>query len=112
MTNVVWDLNIFYQDLGHDENGENHWDDVLTISPSIYEHEYPMHHYTDLIFKTTFAEARYISSVRPIEQWGDDWFEDLDSFLEVAPPRVAEWLRSLGDPEDYFRKKIVGDLAS
>jgi hypothetical protein len=104
---VWWDLNIWFKDLGQDEDGINQWEDVLSISPSIYE-DYPMHHYTDIVFKTTFAETRYIQSVRPIEQYGDDWFEDLDSFLEVAPPRVAEWLRSLGSAEEYFQKNFVG----
>lgn len=104
--NVWWDLNIWFVDLGHDDNGENQWEDVLTIAPSIYE-DFPMHHYTDIVFKTTFAETRYIQSVRPIEQYGDDWWEDRESFLEVAPPRVAEWLRSLGDPQSYFEKHFL-----
>ena len=99
---IWWDLNLFYEDLGHDENGENQWDDVITISPSVYDDEGPMHHYTDIVFKTTFAEARYISSVRPIEQYGDDWFEDLESFLEVAPPRIASLLKALPDVHEYY----------
>ena len=97
-----WDLNLFYADLGTGEDGENHWDDVITISPSVYDEDGPMHHYTDIVFKTTFAEARYISSVRPIEQWGDDWFEDLDNFLEVAPPRIASLLKALPDVNEYY----------
>ena len=101
-TKLWWDLNLFYADLGTDENGDNQWDDVITISPSVYDDDGPMHHYTDIVFKTTFAEARYISSVRPIEQYGDDWFEDLESFLEVAPPRIASLLKALPDVNEYY----------
>ena len=98
-----WDLNIWFKDLGHDEHGENQWEDVLSISPSVYDDEGPMHHYTDIVFKTTFAETRYIMSVRPIEQYGDDWFEDMESFLQVAPPRVASLLKALPDVNEYYQ---------
>ena len=99
-----WDLNIWFKDLGHDENGINQWEDVLSISPSVYDDEGPMHHYTDIVFKTTFAETRYIMSVRPIEQYGDDWFEDMESFLQVAPPRVASLLKALPDVNEYYER--------
>ena len=105
-----WDLNIWFKDLGHDENGMNQWEDVLSISPSVYDDEGPMHHYTDIVFKTTFAETRYIMSVRPIEQYGDDWFEDMESFLQVAPPRVASLLKALPDVNEYYQGLV--DLAS
>lgn len=97
-----WDLNIWFVDLGHDENGENQWEDVLSISPSVYDDEGPMHHYTDIVFKTTFAETRYIMSVRPIDKYGDDWWEDMDSFLDVAPPRIASLLKALPDVNEYY----------
>lgn len=102
---VLWDLNLFYEDLGPDEDGVNQWADVITINPSVYEiNEYgeTMHHYTDIIFKTTFAEARYISSVRPIHQYGEDWFEFCDEFMEVAPPRIKSLLGTLPDVKQYF----------
>jgi hypothetical protein len=102
---ICWDLNLFYADLGTGEDGENHWDDVITINPSVYEideHGGTMHHFTDIIIKTTFAEARYISSVRPIEQYGDDWFEFCDEFMEVAPPRIASLLKALPDANEYY----------
>ena len=102
MTNLWWDLNIWFKDLGRNEDGINQWEDVLSISPSVYDDDGPMHHYTDIVFKTTFAETRYIMSVRPIEQYGDDWFEDMDSFLEVAPPRIASLLKALPDVNEYY----------
>ena len=103
MTNLWWDLNIWFKDLGHDADGINQWEDVLTISPSVYDEDGPMHHYTDILIKTTFAEARYIQSVRPIDQYGDDWWEDLESFLEVAPPRIASLLKALPDVNEYYQ---------
>ena len=102
---LLWDLNLFYEDLGPDENGVNQWDDVITISPSIYEigeHGDTMHHFTDMAFKTTFAEARYISTVRPMDQYGEDWFEFMDEFLQVAPPRIASLLKALPDVNEYY----------
>ena len=102
-TKLWWDLNLFYKEDYSLETDETTWENVITISPSVYDDDGPMHHYTDIVFKTTFAEARYISSVRPIEQWGDDWFEDLESFLEVAPPRIASLLKALPDVNEYYQ---------
>jgi len=94
-----WDLNIFFEDLGHDENGENQWADVITINPVIYYVDHDTNRtwndWTDIIHKTTFAEARYLSSVRPEDEWGSDWTESLESFLEIAPPRIARLLEDL-----------------
>ena len=102
---VLWDLNLFYKEDYNVETDETTWEDVITINPSIYEideHGGTMHHFTDIIIKTTFAEARYISSVRPIEQYGEDWFEFCDEFMEVAPPRIKSLLGTLPDVKQYF----------
>jgi hypothetical protein len=102
---VLWDLNLFYKEDYNVETDETTWEDVITINPSIYEideHGGTMHHFTDIIIKTTFAEARYISSVRPIEKYGSDWFEFCDEFMEVAPPRIKSLLQALPDANEYF----------
>lgn len=94
-----WDLNIFLEDLGHDENGINQWADVYTINPVIYYQDHDTNRswndWTDTVHKLTFAESRYLQSVRPENEWGSDWTEALETFLEVAPPRVAKLLESL-----------------
>lgn len=102
---VLWDLNLFYKEDYNVETDETTWEDVITINPSIYEiDEYggTMHHFTDIIIKTTFAEARYISTVRPAVQYGSDWFEFCDEFMEVAPPRIKSLLQALPDANEYF----------
>jgi hypothetical protein len=93
----VWDLNIFFRDLGHDENGDNQWDDVLTIAPTIYEVIDGVSNYidTDLTITCTFSETRWIVSQR--KDYGDDWFESLDHFLMIAPPRLSALLKALPD---------------
>jgi hypothetical protein len=101
MTNVerFWDLNIFLEDLGHDENGVNQWADVLTINPVIYNVDYDTNRswndWTDTVHKATFAETRYILAQRPDAEWGSDWTESLENFLEIAPPRIAKLLEEL-----------------
>lgn len=94
-----WDLNIFLEDLGHDENGINQWADVLTINPVIYyvdtEDRRSWNVWTEIIHKATFAETRYILAQRPDAEWGSDWTESLESFLDIAPPRLAELLEQL-----------------
>ena len=93
----TWDVNVFFKDLGEDENGENQWEDVLTIVPTIYEtHDYGSNYVdTDLSIKCTFSETRWIMSQR--ENHGDDWFESLEALLEIAPPRLSALLKALPD---------------
>lgn len=103
--NKSWDLNIFFEDLGHDENGINQWSDVITINPVIYtaRNEYggSENLYTNIIWKTTFAEARWIRSQRPSNEYGDDWSETLEQFLEIAPPRIKSLLGTLPHVDEY-----------
>lgn len=101
MSNVesFWDLNIFFEDLGHDENGNDMSADVLTINPVIYnvdrDNNSSWNDWTDIIHKATFAESRYLRSVYPINEYGYDWTDSLENFLEVAPPRLVELLSVL-----------------
>lgn len=107
-----WDLNIFFEDLGHDENGENQWADIITINPVVYHQDHDnnssWNHYTDKVYKSTFAEARYIRSVRPIEEYGDDWTESLEMFLEDGPPRLVALLKDLPDVYSEEAYKLAG----
>mgnify|MGYP006274604079 CR=1 FL=1 len=98
-----WDLNIFFEDLGLDEDGENQWDNVITINPAIwtkYDDGRTDTHWTDIIWKTTFAEARYLRSEYPESEYGDDWTDTLDNFLKIAPPRLQALARTLPSPHD------------
>lgn len=98
-----WDLNIFFEDLGMDENGEYKIADVITINPVVWTSDNGMtsNDYTDMIIKTTFAEARYLRSEYPESEYGDDWTDTLDNFLKIAPPRLKTLLSTLPDAKDY-----------
>lgn len=106
-----WDLNIFYVDLGGASEGSNLWEDVFTINPCVYviDNGTADHIYTKFIIKATFAETRWIASQRPEDEWGDDWFEDMEHFLLIAPPRIAEILNALPDP-NLITEDNVDDL--
>jgi hypothetical protein len=103
-----WDLNIFFRDLGHDDNGDNQWSPTLTINPVVYvtEIDSSKHIYTDILIECDFAESRYIISERPSEEWGDDWFETLEHFLQIAPPRIAEILRDLPNADTVTEENV------
>lgn len=97
-----YDLNIFYEDLGHDENGINQWADVYTIQPCKYVA------YSDGLverrylesFKLSLAETRAIAPDFPDDEWGSDFFISLNYFYEQAkalPGRVKQILDTLPD---------------
>jgi hypothetical protein len=37
-----------------------------------------------------------------MDQYGEDWFEFMDEFLQVAPPRIASLLKALPDVNEYY----------
>lgn len=97
-----YDLNVFYEDLGHDEYGVNQWADVYTIQPSKYVQ------YSDGIverrylesFKLSLAETRTIAPDFPEKDYGSDFFISLNYFYEQAkavPGRVKQILATLPD---------------
>jgi hypothetical protein len=103
-----WEVNIFFKDLGSDEYNNNHWEDTLTISPSVYVSydDHGEHIYTNRSIACTFAETRYIISQRPSDEYGDDWFETLSDFLDVAPPRIAALLKALPEAIDVNEDNV------
>lgn len=100
-----WDLNIFFKEDWTHEDGTT-WENVITINPVVYSYdrETSDNWYTDILYKTTFAEARYLRSQYPEEEYGTDWTDTLEHFLEIAPPRLVELLREL--PDAYDTDKI------
>jgi hypothetical protein len=94
-----WDLNIFFEEL--DDNTSA---DILTINPVVWMNEDGRTdvHYTDIIWKTTFAEARYIRSEYPENEYGYDWTDSLDNFVKIAPPRLRSLLSTLPPAETYI----------
>lgn len=95
-----YDLNLFYEDLGLDENDENQWADVYTIQPSVYEvDEIDRVTRTYLeSFKLSLAETRAIAPDFSDEEYGSDFFITLDAFYnecQALPGRVKQILSTL-----------------
>lgn len=108
-----WDLNIFFEEVWDDNVEEYVSDTVLTINPVLWilEDGVSNVHYTDIIYKTTFAEARYLRSQYPEKEYGYDWTDSLTNFLNIAPVRLRSLLSALPNPETveiHEVKSLVG----
>jgi hypothetical protein len=107
-----WDLNIFFKEVW-DENVEEYvLDDVITINPVVYswDAERSDTWYTDMLYTTTFAEARYLRSQYPENEYGTDWTDSLTNFLEIAPPRLKALLGTLPNAYDTDGINELGGL--
>lgn len=106
-----WDLNIFFREEWDEENGTT-WDNVITINPIVYtwDGDRSDNWYTDILYTTTFSEARYLRSQYPENEYGMDWTDSLQGFLEIAPPRLASLLRTLPNAEDTDEINKIGGL--
>jgi hypothetical protein len=105
-----WDLNIFFEEVWDENVEEYKSDDVITINPVIWSNEDGKtdNTYSDIIWKTTFAEARYLRSQYAVEEYGYDWTDTLDNFLEIAPPRLKSLALTLPSAYEYRSKSLVG----
>lgn len=107
-----WDLNIFFREDYNTETDETTWDDVITINPVVYTFDANRsdNWYTDILYTTTFAEARYLRSQYPENEYGMDWTDSLQGFLEIAPPRLKALLGTLPHAEDTDEIVRLGGL--
>jgi hypothetical protein len=67
----------------------------------MYDSERSDNHYTEIIWTTTFAEARYLRSQYPVAEYGHDWTETITNFIEIAPPRLKSLAMALPNAYDY-----------
>jgi hypothetical protein len=106
-----WDLNIFFREEWDEENGTT-WDNVITINPIVYtwDGERSDNWYTDILYTTTFAEARYLRSQYPENEYGMDWTDSLQGFLEIAPPRLKTLLGTLPGADETDEINKLGGL--
>ena len=104
-----WDLNIFFREDYNADTEETTMDDVLTINPVVWTMEDGVTQtwYTDIIYTTTFAEARYLRSQYAEKEYGYDWTDSLENFLEIAPPRLASLLKTLPEPGKFFDEHLL-----
>jgi hypothetical protein len=107
-----WDLNLFFREDYNVDTEETTWDNVITINPVVYTSDNGMSDtwYTDILYTTTFAEARYLQSQYPEDEYGVDWTDSLEHFLEIAPPRLKSLLGTLPSPYDTDEINRLGGL--
>lgn len=98
----TYDLNIFFADLGYnEETDQNEWETRLTIQPYLYEQDSAGTRKTLMCtFYATEEESELLRKAYPQDEYGDDWFDFIENFLEVAPARLVSLLKTLPDPED------------
>ena len=105
-----YDLNIFFKDLGRDEDGVNQWEEVYTIQPSIY---YETDSRNDRIyldaFTTTPEETSVMHDFLSDPDAEDSWLS-VDTFYILGgdniPPRIRSLLWSLPDINDMLASKL------
>jgi len=101
-----WDLNLWFRDLGRDEDGLDILDDVITINPAIYINEQPDDFYgavnkvyTGILYICTPEETAKIRAFRSEQEYGDDWFDfRQDLFALEISQGIQQFLEDLGDP--------------
>ncbi len=98
-----WDLNIFFEEVWDDHQEEYGLDNVLTINPVVWSEQdgATNTNYTDMIIKTTFAEARYLRSQYPEKDYGYDWTDSLENFMALGPVRLKTLLETLPPAHEY-----------
>ncbi len=99
-----WDLNIFFEEVYNEETDEYDLAKVLSINPVVWTQEddgCTNNDYSDVIIKTTFAEARYLRSQYPENEYGYDWTDTLENFMALAPVRLKSLLETLPPAHEY-----------
>jgi len=116
-----WDINVWFIDLGHDENGINQWEDVITLNPALYilDEEAVTHVYTGILYKCGIVETARIRELRSEIEYGTDWWDFRDELyaLEISKD-INDFLNDLPDPysiniqdqDDLYDIKSISDL--
>ena len=90
------DLNIFYRENWTEEEGTT-WSDTLTIDPYVYEDDnYGTRKYeTSLLIECTPSETAEIAKHYPEKEYGSDFWDFAENFLEFAPARIASLIKTI-----------------
>ena len=106
-----WDLNIYFRETDEwdDEINDYKLSKTIYINPVLWSMEdgATQTHYTNWYIETTFAETRYIRSQYPEDDYGHDWTDSLDGFLNIAPPRLHSLLTTLPEPMGMTEKMAI-----
>ena len=96
-----WDINVWFVDLGSDDNGINEWEDTITLNPAIYvlDDDAVNHIYTSILYKCNINETASIREHRKEIEYGYDWWDFRDELyaLEISKD-INDWLNDLPDP--------------
>jgi hypothetical protein len=96
-----WDINVWFKDFGHDENGVNQWSDTITLNPAIYilDEENVVKVYTGILYECNINETATIREHRKELEYGTDWWDFRDELyaLEISKD-INDWLNDLPDP--------------
>jgi hypothetical protein len=96
------DLNIFYREDWDEETDTTTWADTLTID--VYIREQDQHglrnRETGMLIECTPEETAVIAPHYPDHEYGTDWWDFADNFLEFAPARVSSLIKSVDIDKD------------
>ena len=102
-----WDINVWFRDLGRDEDGLDQFSDTITLNPAIYVLEsdtgsaydavYKV--YTGILYECNADETAMIREHRSEMEYGTDWWDFRDELyaLEISKG-INDFLNDLPDP--------------
>jgi hypothetical protein len=104
----AWDLNIYFVEDYNEETDETTNSDTLRINPALWMSDGDTSNveYSNWYIDTTFAETRYLVSQYPEDEYGYDWTDSLEAFLEIAPPRLKSVLLTLPPADEMDIPKV------
>jgi hypothetical protein len=106
MSEVLWDLNVWFKEDYNVETEETTWDDVITINPALYiregngdAYDSVRKVYTGIMYTCTPEETQRIRAFRSEREYGTDWFDFADELYALKPSKaIMDFIDSLGDP--------------
>ena len=96
-----WDINVWFRDLGHDENDVNQWLETITLNPAIYvlDADNVVKVYTGILYECNEHETARIRDYRNEMEYGTDWWDFRDELrvLDISQG-INDFLDDLPDP--------------
>ncbi len=116
-----WDINVWFRDLGHDENDVNQWLETITLNPAIYvlDADNVVKVYTGILYECNEHETARIRDYRSEMEYGTDWWDFRDELRDLDISQgVNEFLDDLPDPysiniesqDSLYSVKTISDL--
>ena len=116
-----WDINVWFRDLGHDENDVNQWLETITLNPAIYvlDADNVVKVYTGILYECNEHETARIRDYRNEMEYGTDWWDFRDELrvLDISQG-INDFLDDLPDPysidiesqDSLYSVKTISDL--